>query len=82
MKLLEEVKSHSSKWMKSKGPLLQNFYWLDGYGAFSINPSDIDIVKAYRENQTEHHRQRSLKEEFVHFSKLEGVAFGERYLWD
>ncbi|HET7118776.1 MAG TPA: IS200/IS605 family transposase [Hanamia sp.] len=29
MKLLEEVKSHSSKWMKTKGEDLTNFYWQD-----------------------------------------------------
>jgi putative transposase len=27
MKLLEEVKSHSSKWMKPKAESLANFYW-------------------------------------------------------
>jgi len=26
MKLLEEVKSHSSKWMKTKDEVLKNFY--------------------------------------------------------
>lgn len=38
MKLLEEVKSHSSKWMKTKDELLKNFYWQDGYGAFLCEP--------------------------------------------
>ena len=30
MKLLEEVKSFSSKWMKTKDESLRNFYWQDG----------------------------------------------------
>ncbi len=34
-KLLEELKSHSSKWMKSRDQSLKNFSWQDGYGAFS-----------------------------------------------
>ncbi|HWA05229.1 MAG TPA: transposase [Ignavibacteria bacterium] len=29
MKLIEEVKSHSSKWMKTKGEFLNKFYWQD-----------------------------------------------------
>src|ERR1700733_4463276 len=37
MELLEEVKSHSSKWMKTKEDNLKNFYWQDGYGAFSVS---------------------------------------------
>ena len=40
-KLLEELKSHSSKWMKTKDPSLKNFYWQDGYGACSVNPTKI-----------------------------------------
>ena len=44
MKLLEELKSHSSKWMKTKSESLSNFYWQDGYGAFSVNPSEVDRV--------------------------------------
>lgn len=47
MKLLEEVKSHSSKWMKTKDYSLNNFYWQDGYGAFSVNPAQVDRVIAY-----------------------------------
>ena len=61
IKLLEEVKSHSSKWMKTKDELLKKFYWQDGYGAFSVNPSEIDTVIAYIANQHEHHRKKHFK---------------------
>ena len=47
VKLLEELKSHSSKWIKTKGEAYSNFYWQDGYGAFSVNPSDVEIVINY-----------------------------------
>ena len=50
MKSVEEVKSHSSKWMKTKGDDLQNFYWQDGYGAFSVSPSQVDAVINYITN--------------------------------
>lgn len=50
MDLLEEIKSHSSKWMKSKGEELKNFYWQNGYGAFSVNPSEIEKVITYIKN--------------------------------
>src|SRR6266498_3290153 len=55
MKLLEEVKSNSSKWIKTKDDSLKNFYWQDGYGAFSVNPSEIDTVINYIANQHAHH---------------------------
>src|SRR5205809_8083129 len=32
MKLMEELKSHSSKWIKTKGSSFHDFYWQNGYG--------------------------------------------------
>lgn len=58
MKLVEEVKSHSSKWVKTKGLAYANFYWQDGYGAFSVNPREVDTVIAYIARQQEHHSKK------------------------
>ena len=41
-KLIEELKSHSSKWMKTKDQTLKSFYWQDGYGAFSVSTPRLD----------------------------------------
>jgi len=82
MKLLEEVKSHSSKWMKTKGEDLSNFYWQDGYGAFSVNPADIDRVIAYIANQKEHHSKISFQNECRAILKRYKVEYDERYVWD
>ncbi len=82
MKLLEEVKSHSSKWAKTKGEYLKDFYWQDGYGAFSVNPSEVDAVMAYIANQQEHHSQRTFQDEYRLFLKKYNVEYDERYVWD
>lgn len=82
MKLLEEVKSHSSKWMKTKGEELSNFYWQDGYGAFSVNPVDIDRVIAYIANQKEHHSKITFQDEYRTILKRYKVEYDERYVWD
>src|SRR3954468_19339306 len=34
--LVEEVKTGSSKWIKTKGKQFHTFHWQSGYGAFSI----------------------------------------------
>jgi putative transposase len=47
MKLLEEVKKSSSRWIKTKGKEYEGFYWQDGYGIFSVNPSELDVVIRY-----------------------------------
>lgn len=82
MKLLEELKSHSSKWIKSKGAEYENFYWQDGYGAFSVKPSEVDIVIAYIANQHKHHSTRKFKEEYRAFLEKYRVEYDERYVWD
>jgi putative transposase len=82
IKLLEELKSHSSKWIKTKSDELKKFYWQDGYGAFSVNPSEIEVVKKYIENQHEHHKQKTFQDEYRAFLKKYNVEYDERYVWD
>ncbi|MFA7380052.1 MAG: IS200/IS605 family transposase [Bacteroidia bacterium] len=82
MKLLEEVKSHSSKWIKTKGEEFVNFYWQDGYGAFSVNPKQLDNVIQYIANQREHHDKNTFQEEYRTILKSFEVDFDERYVWD
>lgn len=82
VKLLGELKSHSSKWMKTKGERYRDFYWQDGYGAFSVNPAEVEIVKRYLANQKEHHRKKTFQDEYRAFLKKYDVAYDERYVWD
>ena len=82
MKLLEELKSHSSKWIKTKHENLKNFYWQNGYGAFSVNPSEVDTVIAYIANQHEHHRKKTFQDEYRAFLKKYKVDYDKRYVWD
>ncbi|SMD43880.1 REP element-mobilizing transposase RayT [Aquiflexum balticum DSM 16537] len=82
IKLLEEIKSHSSKWVKTKGESLKSFYWQDGYGAFSVNPTEVNTVIKYIENQAEHHKKRTFQDEYRAFLKKYKVEYDERYVWD
>ncbi len=82
MSLIEELKTHSSKWIKTKGVDYEKFYWQRGYGGFSVHQSQTDIVKNYIANQREHHRQLSFKEEYILFLKEYDIEFDERYVWD
>jgi len=82
MKLLEEVKSHSSKWIKTKDERLKNFYWQDGYGAFSVNPSQVDRVAYYIATQKEHHSKTSFQDEYRAILNKYKVEYDERYVWD
>ena len=80
--LVEELKTSSSKWLKTQRPELRRFAWQRGYGAFSVAPDELQALVAYVEDQEEHHRIRTFQEEYLELLKQYGVQFDERYLWD
>ncbi|GHT57981.1 transposase [Bacteroidia bacterium] len=80
--LLEEVKKQSSKWIKTIDDKYAKFYWQDGYGIFSVNPSEIEIVIDYVKNQEKHHQKRTFQDEFLAFLKKYEIEYDEKYLWD
>ena len=82
MKLIEEIKKRSSKWVKTKGKEHSSFYWQDGYGIFSVNPTELDVVINYIMNQAEHHKKLTFQDEFRTFLKKYQIGYDERYVWD
>ena len=82
MKLLEEVKKQSSKWIKEQGMNYAYFYWQDGYGIFSVNKTEVDVVTRYIENQRQHHEAKGFEDEYRAFLKKYNIEYDERYVWD
>ncbi len=82
MRLMEKLKSHSSGWIKKQGANYRNFYWQNGYDAFSVNSSEVEVVINYIRRQKEHHRHKTFQEEYRAFLKKYKVEYDERYVWD
>ncbi len=80
--IVEEVKKGSSKWMKSEGTMNPDFFWQNGYAAFSVSQSNTDVVKKYIENQEEHHRTMSFQDELRELCRRHEIEIDERYMWD
>ena len=80
--IVEEVKTESSKWIKTKGREFRNFHWQSGYGAFSIGQSQAPTVKRYIARQKEHHRRVTFQDEYRKFLKAYDIEYDERYVWD
>jgi REP element-mobilizing transposase RayT len=78
--LLEDIKTSSSKWMKTKG--VADFAWQTGYGAFSVGQSQLDDVVVYVSGQKDHHRRLTFQEEYRAFLDKYRVQYDERYVWD
>ena len=79
---LKRIKGGSSSWIKENFPGLKSFGWQDGYGAFSVNPSETGKVISYIGNRHEHHSYKSYQDEFRAFLKKYDVEYDERYVWD
>lgn len=80
-KMVEQVKTGSSKWIKTKGDFYVGFHWQDGYGGFSVSQSKVETVRKYIMNQAEHHRKMTFQDELIVFLKEYDVEYDERYLW-
>ena len=78
--VLREVKSVSSAWVHQE-IRIKAFEWQEGYGAFTVSPSQRDAVRDYVNSQEEHHRTRTFREEYLELLKLSGVDFDARYVF-
>lgn len=80
--LVQEIKTGSSKWLKTRGARYRGFHWQGGYGIFSVSPSHRPALEEYLETQAEHHRKVTFQEEYRKLLGKYGVEFDERYVWD
>jgi putative transposase len=80
--LVQEMKTGSSKWIKTRGHRYDRFHWQAGYGMFSVSSSHRRAVEAYLEHQAEHHRKVSFQDEYRNLLRRHGVEYDELYVWD
>jgi hypothetical protein len=80
-KLTEEIKRHSSRWIKTKNNYYNHFARQDGNAGFSVSQSLQDKKKKYIQIQEEHHKKMTFKEELILFLKKYSIEFNEQYLW-
>lgn len=81
-KLVEQVKSGSSKWINKKQIIQGKFSWQKGFGAFSYSKSQTDRVVKYVLNQPEHHKKQSFKEEYLSLLKKFEIDYNTDYLFE
>ncbi len=71
-KIVMLIKGESSFWVNKQKLVNEKFEWQDEYFAVSVNESAIDNVRKYIDNQEEHHRVKTFKEEYDEFIKVYG----------
>jgi REP element-mobilizing transposase RayT len=70
---VRELKKASSVWSIEKHE--PQFGWQEGYSVFSVSASQKKKVAAYIENQAEHHRKVSSREELENFLRRHGIEY-------
>ena len=76
------LKANSSRWVSDKWKSRRDFGWQIGYGAFSVSKSNVPGVVKYIQNQEEHHRKITFKEELIEFLRKHEIEYDERYIWE
>jgi len=77
---LRDLKANSTGWIHETFPEMKDFFWQDGYSAFTISPSVLPKVIQYVRNQQEHHKKVTFREELIWLLKNHGIEFDEKYL--
>jgi putative transposase len=76
---MRELKKASSIWVQDKIQLPE-FYWQEGYSAFTVSATACPDVKRYIAHQEEHHRKISYKDELVAMLQRAGIEYDPKYL--
>ncbi|MBS1807230.1 MAG: IS200/IS605 family transposase [Acidobacteria bacterium] len=79
--VIRNLKASASGWIHDVFPKQQDFAWQNGYGAFTVSGSQIDVVRKYIADQAFHHQKRSFQDEFIALLRTNEIEFDERYLW-
>jgi putative transposase len=79
--LMKTVKAKSSKYINDHSLTTNRFEWQEGYAVFSYGQSQIDGVYKYIQNQEQHHKKQTFRNEYLDFLKKFKVAYDEQYIF-
>lgn len=80
--LMQDVKASSSKWINEEKLTKENFAWQEGYGAFSYSRSQVPRLIRYIENQEEHHRKKTFKQEYITILEELEIPYDSEYIFN
>jgi len=81
-KIVEQIKSSSSSWIKQQDQWYADFAWQTGYGEFSVSSSHVEMVRQYIRDQPVHHEKEDFQTEYRRFCQKNGKPLDERYAWE
>jgi putative transposase len=80
--VVRDIKANSSRFINDQKWIAGKFEWQNGFGAFSYSHSQLTNVINYIQNQEEHHRTKTFREEYIEFLKLFNIEFKNEFIFD
>ena len=71
-KVIQLLKGESAHWINAEGITRTKFEWADEYFAVSVSESMLENVRAYIDNQEDHHKKTTFTEEYEEFIRKYG----------
>jgi REP element-mobilizing transposase RayT len=79
---VRQLKANTSKHINQEHTGVMKFQWQDGYGVFTVSPSNRAAVFSYIDRQLDHHRQQTFQEEYLNMLANHEVEYDSKYLWE
>ena len=79
--IMKIVKAKSSKYINDYNLTIERFEWQEGYGVFSYRQRDVDMIYKYVQNQQEHHRIKTFRQEYLDLLKEFEISYDEQYIF-
>jgi protein-arginine kinase activator protein McsA len=79
---MQIVKGHSSRWINANFLTEDHFQWQGGYSCFTYSKSAVTNVRRYIENQEQHHRKETLRNEHRRLLEKHEIDYEEEYLFE
>src|SRR3989339_808518 len=80
--LVQDIKTASSLFIKEKQWIKGRFYWQEGFGSFTYSHSQLTNVINYINNQEQHHKRKTFKEEYLEILQKYDIEFNDAYLFE
>ena len=80
--LVRDIKSNTAKYINDQKMVLGKFSWQRGFGAFTYSKSQVPDVINYIQNQENHHKRKSFKDEYLEILKKFGIEHRGEYLFE
>ena len=80
--LVREIKKASTNYINDRKLSPIRFSWQNGFGAFSYNNRDVDLIIGYIKKQKQHHQEKNFRKEYLELLDEFEIDYKEEYLFD